>query len=341
MLIIRQLLALDVKISIAGDGDSLLLLKEAFPQADFYALKGIQVSYPEKGPMALWMALKAPLYLKNIRDEHHSLEKLVDTIHPDAVISDNRFGAWSSKVPCVFISHQLRIKAPAGYSWLEPMIYQLNKLHIRNFGTLWTPDHPSDENIAGDLAHHPKAVRELHPHFIGPLSRFANVQSADIPNRYELLILISGLEPQRTIFENLCIAQAEKLNLTTLVIRGKPAEQGSWQQNGIHFVQHLPTPELKAHLEQAKYIVCRSGHSSLMDLAYLKRNALCVATPGQTEQEYLSKYLGAKNYLVAQNQDALNIRNGIDKLQSCDLLPQPDPSLLSLTLDSFLKKLSI
>lgn len=46
---------------------------------------------------------------------------------------------------------------------------------------------------------------------------------------------------------------------------------------------------------QSNLIICRSGYSSIMDLEVLQKKAVLVATPGQTEQEYLAKLLSKKS----------------------------------------------
>ena len=40
-------------------------------------------------------------------------------------------------------------------------------------------------------------------------------------------------------------------------------------------------------LNRAKMIVARTGYTTVMELAELKKKALLIPTPGQTEQEYL------------------------------------------------------
>ena len=40
--------------------------------------------------------------------------------------------------------------------------------------------------------------------------------------KYDLLVLLSGPEPQRTIFENLILKQLVHSTLRILIVRGKP-----------------------------------------------------------------------------------------------------------------------
>ncbi|MEZ5011780.1 MAG: glycosyltransferase [Bacteroidales bacterium] len=58
---------------------------------------------------------------------------------------------------------------------------------------------------------------------------------------------------------------------------------------------------------QSEMVICRSGYSTIMDLVSLKRSALLVPTPGQTEQLYLAGYLAGKGYFAMAEQSKLSI----------------------------------
>ena len=60
---------------------------------------------------------------------------------------------------------------------------------------------------------------------------------------------------------------------------------------------------MKKMIKSSDLIICRSGYSSVMDLLILKKKAILIPTPGQTEQEYLSEFLKSKKlfYSVLQN----------------------------------------
>jgi UDP-N-acetylglucosamine:LPS N-acetylglucosamine transferase len=113
---------------------------------------------------------------------------------------------------------------------------------------------------------------------------------------FDLVALISGPEPRRTEFEEVCIRIIKNNNYKSCIIRGKPAMKNRVSIDGkITFYDHLSDTELSGILKNAAKIICRSGYSTLMDLHALKLRALLVPTPGQTEQEYLAEY-HAKHY---------------------------------------------
>ena len=69
-------------------------------------------------------------------------------------------------------------------------------------------------------------------------------------------------------------------------------------------------------ISQSKLIICRSGYSTVMDLAKLGKKAIFIPTPGQTEQEYLANYYMTKNISFTQNQKEFNLDLAITKSKS-------------------------
>jgi UDP-N-acetylglucosamine:LPS N-acetylglucosamine transferase len=52
---------------------------------------------------------------------------------------------------------------------------------------------------------------------------------------------------------------------------------------------YLTSEGLTEILNSAKIVICRSGYTTIMDLAKLGKKAFFIPTPGQYEQEYLAK----------------------------------------------------
>ena len=337
--IIEYLLESGVKISIAGEGDSLFLLKNNFPQINFYQVHGIRVKYTSSGSMVLKMALSVPKNLKAIYDEHQQIKKLINKIKPDAVISDNRFGAWSKIIPSLFITHQINIVAPKNLRWLEPILFRINKYFLKKYTKVWIPDFADEINLTGKLSHNPKSLLEINHEFIGPISRLTSCKNIKSNESYELLIILSGPEPQRSIFEKKCTEQSFASNLKTLLVRGKPQEDINYSQNNLKVVSSINSDELKSVITNTKYIVCRSGYSTIMDLSCTRKSALCIATPGQTEQEYLAEYLVEGGFLVSQKQSSFNLKLGLEKLSECIQMPNTNHSIMKKEVDRFLDDL--
>jgi len=209
----------------------------------------------------------------------------------------------SKKIPSVYITHQLLIKT--GNIFLEKIVQKIHYHFIKKYNYCWVPD-CKENGLAGELSHQENMTSNIV--YVGSLSRFELLK--DIPKVYDVLISISGPEPQRTVFEKIILDQLNNFNKKILIVRGLPNENKNLKldNESIKIVNHLPANELNKAFQQSEIIICRSGYTTIMDLAKLNKNAVLVPTPGQTEQEYLSKYLMKKNffYSVEQNKFSLN-----------------------------------
>jgi hypothetical protein len=143
--------------------------------------------------------------------------------------------------------------------------------------------------------------------YLGLLSRFEKI---DAEVKYDLCVLLSGPEPQRSIFEKIVLHDLKKFEGTAFVVLGLPGKlqivkPGPGQ---VEIQNHLPAEELGLLIQRSKIIICRSGYSSVMDLVKLLKHAILVPTPGQTEQEYLAGYLQDQHlfYTVQQKDFSLS-----------------------------------
>jgi uncharacterized protein (TIGR00661 family) len=297
--IIGELLKRDCEVLLAGEGLQTALLKTEFPHLEVLPLVGYRVRYPASGIfMPLKLLWQLPRLSDAIKEEHRWLKRKVRELKIDAVISDNRFGLYHKNIPCIFITHQLLIKSP--WRRTEIFLQKMNYRHIRRFSECWVPDWAGEENLAGELSH-PSRMPAMPVHFTGPLSRFTNRGIAEKKNH--LLILLSGPEPQRTKLENIIVDQISRFNGSAVVVRGLPAVSSLIPSTGsILFYNHLPAEELNREMEKAEYIIARSGYSTIMDTLSLGKKCILIPTPGQTEQEYLARYLSGKKMVLAMMQ---------------------------------------
>jgi UDP-N-acetylglucosamine transferase subunit ALG13 len=262
------------------------LLKEAFPELPLLNLPGYQVEYAKtKRGLALKIILQVPRILNSIWQENRWLKKAVRRHQIDAVISDNRFGLHHPHIPCIFITHQLCIKVPMGKK-AERWLQKINYRYIQRFNACWVPDHKAAPGLAGALSH-PDINPGIPITYIGPLSRFQKSASAEVPD--QLLVLLSGPEPQRTLLEEKLIAELVHYNGNATLVRGLPGNTSMMPStNMIRIYNHLPSAALHEELQKAALVICRSGYSTVMDLAAMQKKSILIATPGQTEQEYLA-----------------------------------------------------
>jgi len=287
--IINQLLADGYQVTIAADGYPLVFLQQQFPTLQTIELPSYPIRYANAKTQVWAMLIQLPAIIQAIYNEHQWLKKKLSTEHFDLVVSDNRFGLWTTKTECHYITHQLMIKMPRGLKLFEPIAWWIHRQFINRYSTCLIPDFATNTHkLSGDLAHRypmPKNAR-----FIGPLSRFKNINTVDLLSTYDVVCLVSGVEPQRSLFENTLIDRFANSMERVLIVRGKPSNTIQHSHQGtIQLVNHLQNEELAAYLIASKKIITRSGYSSIMDLYTLNCLSKCefIPTPGQTEQEYL------------------------------------------------------
>ena len=300
--IIRALVANGYEVVLAGVGAQANLLQAEFPSLQILPLGGYHIHYSKTKWGFLFTLLKQiPRVYGVIKTENRWLDTMIDEHRIDLVISDNRFGLHSPKIPCIFITHQLTVKAP--FAWMENRVQKLNYHYINQFTCCWVPDVAGDMNAAGILSH-PIKMPGINVQYIGLLSRF---QLQNETRQYDYCILLSGPEPQRTMLEQKIISGVTSINGKILLVRGKPGstEMLTVPEN-VEVKNHLPTAELQKALLQSEIIVCRGGYTSVMELLSLKKKMLVIPTPGQTEQEYLAKRLMENHICPTVTQDELD-----------------------------------
>lgn len=307
--IIRSLLLRNTEVIIAADGRPMELLKKEFPQLEFIVLKGYNITYPDKGSMVLRMLFSLPRIFIGIYNEHLAVKNIINEKRIDVVISDNRFGLWNKKIKSIFITHQLMIKAP----FAEALLRSLNLFFITKYDECWIPDLAEENNLSGELSH--KYPLPENASFIGPLSRFNNVIASEERTKqslYDIMAMISGPEPQRSIFEEIILKQIRETNLKALVVLGKTERETETETIGnIEVVSHLKADEMREAILNSSTIIARSGYSTIMDLAALGKKAIFVPTPGQTEQEYLAEYLMNKNIAYCMKQEEFDLSTAL------------------------------
>ncbi|MEN8119506.1 MAG: glycosyltransferase [Bacteroidota bacterium] len=312
VVIIKKLLKNEFNVVIGADKDPLSFLKSEFPELPFIKIPSTKIKYPKGKRMAFKMLFSIPKILYGIQKEHQQLKKIVANQNVNIVISDNRFGLWNKNIYSVFITHQLEIQLPGWLKLMQSIVNKVNYWFINKYDTCWIPDLPGENNLAGALSH--PAIMPENFKYIGLLSRF-NVQN-EFAKKYEMLAIISGPEPQRSIFEDLLIKEIKKNNIKALIVRGKPGIKDIYSQNNIDFINHIETEELIKLIVATPIVISRSGYSSIMDYIKLKKNVILVPTPGQTEQEYLAKRLKEKMWFYSLDQNKFNLEKSLQKYKN-------------------------
>lgn len=315
--IIRHLIELNYAPIVACNLDQKALIREELPAVEFIHLDGYNLKYSRLGDYTRFMIIfQIPKILIKIKQENRRLGQLIKERKIDLVISDNRFGFYPSKIPAVFITHQLDIRTGMG-SIADRLIRFFNYRYINRFSTCWVPDFNTDTNLGGKLSH-PMHFPEIPVNYLGCLSRFESCIQQTAKKEF-ILIVLSGPEPQRTLLERKIIADAVHVTQGIVLVRGLPGS--SYQLSTPSHVtafNHLPAAILNDYLCTASFVIGRSGYTSIMDYMKTGVRSILIPTPGQAEQEYLAKYLQQQQLALTIEQNEFSLKDALQQAKTFD-----------------------
>jgi len=220
--------------------------------------------------------------LKAVKAEQKLTDCIVKEYSISGIISDNRFGVRHTKIPSVYITHQLRVLSGV-FTWFTSKIHQ--KL-IKSYDECWIPDTNVENNLSGNLSQ--VNIKSIKIKYLGITSRLTKIESEKL---YDILVILSGPEPQRSLLEQKIIEAFKNYKGSILLVRGKISNSKPKHLNHIKIINYMTTHELDKAISSSDLIIARSGYSTLLDLATLNKKAFFIPTPGQKEQEYLARRL--------------------------------------------------
>lgn len=300
--IVQNLLVNNFEVIIASDGKALKLLEKEFPDLIHLELPSYNIEYSKNRHSFKLKFLKLfPKLLKAIKLEQKFTKNIIESYKVNGIISDNRFGVYSDKIPSVYITHQLNVLS-GNTTWLSSKMHQYI---IKKFKECWVPDIKSEPNLSGKLGHinsFPVPIK-----YLGIISRFQKIK---MDKKYDLLILLSGPEPQRSMLEKLLLEKIKDLNGNILFVKGVVEDSQTSIINGnITIVNYMQSDALEAAINQSEIILSRSGYTTILDLAKLGKKAFFIPTSGQFEQEYLAKQLAKKGIAPYATQTNFTLSN--------------------------------
>jgi glycosyl transferase family 28 len=408
--IIKELLNNTCEVWIAASGDQKALLEEEFPSLPYVEIPGYSIKYGKNRASTLFkLFLSVPKILIRIKQENQWFKAFLVLQKPDAVISDNRYGLYAPGLSTVLITHQLSIKTSFGRI-ADLLLQRFHYRLINRFSRCWVPDFEGSQvdhfpqnrggreedpagpdSLAGDLSH-PGNFPAIPTRYIGPLSRFEKPQaentapetraagsSMPVEPSCDLLILLSGPEPQRTIFERLLLEQLAAYTGRTILVRGLPSAGAKKARDPLSSMDtpskqhrlstqdpsakqiplstqdtlstvvpprvqvyaHLPAKQLNGIMAGAGMVISRAGYSTVMDLVKLGKRAILVPTPGQTEQEYLGRYLSGKKVVLSLRQPGFSLPDALARARDFPfaIVDGNGEALLAAEVRSLLKSL--
>ncbi len=301
---IRFLLNRGDEVHIASDGEALSLLRCHFPNLPFHELPPLHIRYTKYLPLFFAFPSLSVTLVRHFVKDRKAIAQLMKEEHFDCIFSDNRYGIRSSEAKSYLVTHQLRVYFGSRWEWVERLSCRIIKKLVTPFNACLVPDYDSSNNLAGRIS---KGIDGIKVLYTGPQSRFP-LDAVDIPlPRYDLVVILSGPEPQRATFEKLVNSLAKDSDKRVMIVRGTKVPATTLPPLIFSTLDFASDLMLQTLIKNAKVIIARAGYSTIMDLNAFGRGAILVPTPHQPEQEYLATWLDGKRGFVRaeQNEESL------------------------------------
>lgn len=300
------------------------MLQKEFPLLRSYKFPTYNIKYSKSGKnLKFKLLLSIPSVISAVKKEHKLVAQLINKENIAGIISDNRFGVYSSKIPSVYITHQLNVLSGK----TTGITSKTHQKIIKNFNECWVPDFKDEPSFSGNLGH--LETHDFNLKYIGVLSRF-KYEKREILNN--LLVLLSGPEPQRTLLEEKLLIELKNYKGKVLFVRGVLDNSSNLRvSNNFKIVNYLLSKNLEKAINQSEIVIARSGYSTIMDLAICGKKAFFIPTPGQFEQEYLAKKLNDKLIAPSIKQHEFTF----EKLKEIDNYQGFKKSVSTIDLDLF------
>lgn len=313
--IIRSLKKSNNNEIIIGTNKYERLYKYLFPDIEIVKVPKFDIIYRKKTLLSVISYL--PRFIKFIRKDKKFINDFLIKNKLDIIISDNRYGMYHSDTYNVIITHQLNIILN-GFSRLFSFIvrYRIKK-YIAKFDECWVPDIGNIKiNLTGSYSYH-KTFRNSNIKYVGILSQFDD--ETILPSAGEeinLLVMLSGPENHRTLLENIIIDNLVKYNIEATIVRGVKGKDTPVYMDKITLYDFVYAEKYVELIKKAKYIICRAGYTSIMDLIILNKKALLIPTPDHPEQEFLAKRLYKLGYFPYMTQKEFNLKKALEVLNN-------------------------
>jgi len=328
--IIEELLRHGHTVTVGSSGNALALLQRECPECNFLVFKDYPAPYSDSRFFLPAFIAGIPSVLSAFAAERRRMEQIESENKFDLIISDNRMCVYSSRTPSYFITHQLRYSLPGYLYPFELLTMPFNSFFHGKFRGVIVPDidpknidRKSDgsKNLSGKLCRSSIKRTNIRAYYAGILTGTRKLQVAE---DLDYLAVVSGPEPQRSRLEEIVLRQIAALPGEKAVLLGSPQKERHEKIDEMTTVHSYVSSEEKAALmNRARFIITRSGYTTMMEMAELdKRHGLFIPTPGQTEQEYLSRYYAQEGWFLSRSQYRLNLPDDVQAAMSFRGFPE-------------------
>ncbi len=309
--LIRKFLDHDYRVYIGASGRSKELLLKEVPDCIYIDFPEYPIKYSKSHLfVSRFMLVTFPGMLLAMRKEKRILKKLQAQYQFAIIISDNRFSLALKNVDCYLISHQLRYKLPWPIGKMEWLPEYFNFYLFNKYRKILVPDREEAESLSGDLSHHMRYIPKEKLYYTGIITDL-ELEEENHSQSIDYFVIISGPEPQRTIFEQIVFNQIHKFDGKIVGALGIPEKNYKIRIGKAVFYAYLNRKEMLSYMNRAKFIIARPGYTTVMEMVELGKRGLFVPTPGQIEQEYLARHFMDKGWCFSKKQSGINLRESV------------------------------
>lgn len=295
------------EVHVISTGRSLIVLRNFFgAKCKYYDIPSLYSPYTKTPFFRTSFILSIPMMLKSLQYARERAKKIINNGF-DRVISDCRYDVYDDIENSYLIDHQLRFETPFG---AERVFEAWLASRMKYYKYIIVPDFEKN-NFSGKLSHNLRYISQDKIKYIGILS---HLQKLDVEEDIDYFVSLSGPEPQRSILERRILSNTSQLEGKIIIAGGNPDDNLSISCDHVELYSFLNKRQQENIMNRAKFIIARSGYTTMMDLAELdKQEALFLPTPGQTEQEYLADYCEKHKYFHHVSQYHLKLKEDIEK----------------------------
>ncbi len=315
--LIKALLEKGESVYILSHGNALNLLKrELGDKVSSY------IDFPDYPPLERGWG-RHDFYLILFKDliktagiifqERLKTRELVKKYKIDRVISDGRYGIFSLSIPSFLISHQLRFMVDFFMELIKIGGELGNGIHFLNFRRILVPDYKEyEESLSGDLSHNLRFIPKKKIEYLGILSSYKKL---NIEEDIDYLFVISGfIKDKKGSLIMTLREQAKGLPGKKVFLLGDPSEERVVydEKHNITLYTYVSGEKRVELMNRAKFIISRSGYTTIMDLTELEKQALFIPTPGMSEQMYLGKFHKERGTFYSVEQEKVDLVKDIE-----------------------------
>lgn len=318
--LIRFLKGLGHEPILAGNEEQRSYYEQEFPGIRQLPLEGYNITYARSGSgFAARIARQVPGIVRTVRREHEWLLRTAQKEKIEGIISDNRYGLYHPSVPSVIMTHQLQVRTGLG-AGADGLFRRLHYRFLEKFGRCWVVDTEEAPGLSGTLAH-PARLPRMPLSYLGWLSHLDVPAVTGREPDYDLLVLLSGPEPQRGMLSDMIWKQLDNTTLRVCFVEGSRQAPQREGHDRLHWHRRVGSASLQELLAASALVLCRSGYSTVMDLAAFGKKGIFIPTPGQTEQEYLARLLSGQGVGVVCSQKAFVLEEVLSQARTIGASP--------------------